>query len=213
MLLAVSALLAGALNAVAGGGTFLTFPALLYTGVPPVAANATSTVALLPGYLSGAYGFRHEVGPAAGLGVPWQLATSLLGGLAGSLLLLVTPNEVFHAGRSDEIAAQFADPWRYARTLACCAEEFVRFGKSVPLLLALLVVLACVCGPARRGRDARAAALLLAASGAVLLAYVPVYVASPYPPEEHTGGYHRLLMQMWPAAVIALLLLAILAHS
>ena len=68
MLLAVAALLAGALNAVAGGGTFLTFPALLYTGVPPVAANATSTVALLPGYLSGAYGFRREVGPAAGAG-------------------------------------------------------------------------------------------------------------------------------------------------
>lgn len=97
MLLAVAALLAGMLNAVAGGGTFLTFPALLYTGVPPVAANATSTVALLPGYLSGAYGFRREVGPAAGLAVPWQLATSLLGGLAGSLLLLITPNEVFHA--------------------------------------------------------------------------------------------------------------------
>ena len=90
VLLVTSALLAGALNALAGGGTFLTFPALLYTGVPAVAANATSTVALLPGYLSGACGFRHRVGPAAGLGVPWQLVTSPVGGLVGSLLLLTT---------------------------------------------------------------------------------------------------------------------------
>lgn len=97
LMLVMAALLAGALNAVAGGGTFLTLPALLYAGVPPVAANATSTVALLPGYLSGAYGFRHSVGPAAGLSVTRQLVTSLCGGLVGALLLLITPNEIFRA--------------------------------------------------------------------------------------------------------------------
>ncbi len=57
-LLLLSAFGAGALNAVAGGGSFLTLPALVFTGLPPVVANATGTVALLPGYASGAWGFR-----------------------------------------------------------------------------------------------------------------------------------------------------------
>ena len=58
VVLGTAAFLAGTLNTVAGGGTFLTFPALVYTGVPPVAANATSAVAVFPGYLGGAGGVR-----------------------------------------------------------------------------------------------------------------------------------------------------------
>ena len=61
LVLCSAALLAGALNAVAGGGTVLTFPALVYAGVPVIAANTTSTVAVFPGYLSGALGFRREL--------------------------------------------------------------------------------------------------------------------------------------------------------
>ena len=57
-ILLLAAFVAGALNAVAGGGSFLTLPALVFTGVPPVVANATGTVALLPGYAAGAWGFR-----------------------------------------------------------------------------------------------------------------------------------------------------------
>ena len=57
----VAAFLAGVLNTIAGGGTFLTFPALGFAGLPPVAANATSAVAVLPGYLSGKLGFSNEL--------------------------------------------------------------------------------------------------------------------------------------------------------
>ena len=66
-LLLTAAFIAGALNAVAGGGSFLTLPALVFTGVPPVAANATGTVALLPGYIAGAWGFREDTAPPPGL--------------------------------------------------------------------------------------------------------------------------------------------------
>ena len=61
LLLTVAAFFAGMLNTVAGGGTFLTFPALVYTGAPLVAANATSAVAVFPGYPGGAAGFRGEI--------------------------------------------------------------------------------------------------------------------------------------------------------
>lgn len=64
-----AAFLAGAMNAMAGGGSFLTLPALIFAGVPPVAANATGTVALLPGYMSSAYGFRHDLEPVDGVGL------------------------------------------------------------------------------------------------------------------------------------------------
>jgi uncharacterized membrane protein YfcA len=67
--LVAAAFVAGAMNAVAGGGSFLTLPALVYAGVPPVAANATGTAALLPGYASSAYGFRRDIRPVAGIGV------------------------------------------------------------------------------------------------------------------------------------------------
>ncbi|WP_367716106.1 sulfite exporter TauE/SafE family protein [Nitratireductor sp. GISD-1A_MAKvit] len=95
LILAVAAFCAGTLNTVAGGGTFLTFPALVYAGVPVVAANATSAVAVFPGYLGGALGFRSEI---AAFDRPRLLRIAGLtafGGLAGSLLLLVSSNEAF----------------------------------------------------------------------------------------------------------------------
>lgn len=61
IVLICAAFLAGIVNTLAGGGTFLTFPALVYAGIPPVAANATSAVAVFPGYLGGAAGFRREL--------------------------------------------------------------------------------------------------------------------------------------------------------
>jgi len=89
-----AAVIGGTLNAVAGGGTFITFPALLSTGIPAVEANATNTVALWPGLAAstGAYLKRLSVPPR--LLVP-LLLTSVVGGLAGSLLLLKTPQRVF----------------------------------------------------------------------------------------------------------------------
>lgn len=95
LLLLAAAFFAGAMNAVAGGGSFLTLPALIYAGVPPVAANATGTVALLPGYASGVYGYRQDLAPVGDLGLPLLAAVSLVGGLAGAALLLVTPDTLF----------------------------------------------------------------------------------------------------------------------
>ncbi len=94
VLLFVTALLGGALNSVAGGGSFLTFPSLVFVGVPPVTANATSAVALWPGSVASAIAYRKNLAGSrrslVTLGV-----VSTLGGLAGALLLLRTPNETF----------------------------------------------------------------------------------------------------------------------
>jgi len=95
ILLFVAAFAAGAMNTIAGGGTFLTFPALVFVGVPPVLANATSAVSVFPGYLGGAMGFRDELrqfhrGRLLRLGL-----ITLAGGFVGSLLLLVSSNKAF----------------------------------------------------------------------------------------------------------------------
>jgi hypothetical protein len=95
VLLVGAGFLAGALNAVAGGGTFLTLPSLVYLGLPPIVANATSTVAVLPGYISSAVAFRGHIGPAAGVALLGLVVASMLGGIAGACLLLVTPSAVF----------------------------------------------------------------------------------------------------------------------
>jgi uncharacterized membrane protein YfcA len=94
-LLAAAAFGAGVLNAIAGGGTFLTFPALVWTGVPPIAANATSALAVCPGYLGSALGFRAELAALSRALVWREMGLSALGGVAGALLLLVTPAKVF----------------------------------------------------------------------------------------------------------------------
>lgn len=89
-----AAVIGGALNAVAGGGTFVSFPALLATGVPAVQANATNTVALWPGLAAsmGAYVRRLDVPRRLLVSL---LLTSIIGGATGSLLLLNTPQRVF----------------------------------------------------------------------------------------------------------------------
>ena len=84
------------MNSIAGGGTLLTFPALVALGIPPINANATSTVALWPGALGSMWGYRGELKGAR----PWAIGfaiPSLLGGLAGAWLLLRTPPERFSA--------------------------------------------------------------------------------------------------------------------
>lgn len=92
-----AAFLAGILNTIAGGGTFLTFPALVYAGIPPVAANATSAVAVFPGYLGGAAGFRRELKSFERHTLLKVIAVTVIGGLIGSLLLLVSSDEAFSA--------------------------------------------------------------------------------------------------------------------
>ena len=93
--IACAAFFAGILNAMAGGGSFLTFPALVYIGIPPVAANATSAVAVFPGYFSSTLGFIEEIRNFERR-LLWRLVTlSCIGGLIGSILLLLTPGELF----------------------------------------------------------------------------------------------------------------------
>lgn len=94
-LLFVAGLAGGLLNAVAGGGTFLTLPALIYAGVPPVSANATAALTALPGYISSAWGFRGDLRPEGRLGLRGTVAIAAAGSIAGALLLVVTPGETF----------------------------------------------------------------------------------------------------------------------
>jgi uncharacterized protein len=94
LILLGAALVAGALNAVAGGGSFFTVPALLLVGVHPVMANATSTVALWPGAVASAWAYRREV-VAVRQEALALAAVSMVGGIAGAVLLVKTPGEVF----------------------------------------------------------------------------------------------------------------------
>ncbi len=84
----------GVLNSIAGGGSFITFPALLFAGVPPISANATNTFASCSGYLSGAYALRREL-RAHKKELPGYILISLLGGIAGAWLLMRTPASLF----------------------------------------------------------------------------------------------------------------------
>lgn len=96
LLVVIVAMISGVMNSIAGGGTLLTFPALVGLGISPIIANATSTVALWPASVSSMYGYRRELEGA----LPWVGAfalPSLLGGAAGALLLLHTSPERFSA--------------------------------------------------------------------------------------------------------------------
>lgn len=95
IILIAAAFAAGVLNAIAGGGSFLTLPALIFVGIPPVAANATSTLAVLPGYLSSAMGFRQEMSQLKRSELLQYLIVTLLGGAIGAALLLITSNQAF----------------------------------------------------------------------------------------------------------------------
>ncbi len=84
----------GVLNSVAGGGSFITFPALLFVGVTPISANATNTFASCAGYLSGIYAFRDDL-YAHKKELPRLILISLIGGVLGAWLLLKTPEALF----------------------------------------------------------------------------------------------------------------------
>ena len=90
----IAAFVAGAINSVAGGGTLLTFPALVWVGLPSTLANATSTVAIWPGSLGAMWGYRRDLS-----GLPrttyFLIVPSLIGGILGAVLLVLTPTAVF----------------------------------------------------------------------------------------------------------------------
>ena len=94
VILFVAAVVGGTLNAVAGGGSFVTFPALVFTGVPPITANATSTVALWPGSIASTAAYRKEFNAERRLLILLG-SSSLIGGVIGAILLLKTPQATF----------------------------------------------------------------------------------------------------------------------
>jgi len=87
--------LAGGLNAVAGGGTFISYPALIWLGIPPVTANATATLTALPGYIASALAFKKEIIKESKADLFRILTISIIGGCIGALLLLNTSDKMF----------------------------------------------------------------------------------------------------------------------
>lgn len=112
----IAAFSAGALNAVAGGGSFLSFPALVFVGLPAVAANATNTVALFPGSFASAFSYRGGIAKLEGVSLKMCLIVSMVGGGLGSILLLITPDKTFLA----------ITPW-----LLLFATGMFAFGKAI----------------------------------------------------------------------------------
>ena len=95
LLLFVAGLGAGLINAVAGGGMFLIFPALVFTGVPSIVANASSTAALVPGVLASAWAYREDFQKSVNFPFWPLLIVTFAGGIVGALLLLFTPQTTF----------------------------------------------------------------------------------------------------------------------
>ena len=93
--LTVAGFIGGILNALAGGGGLIAFPALLFAGLNPIHANASSIVALVPGNISSVWAYRRKILAIEDINVKAFLALSLLGGLLGALLLLFTPPTMF----------------------------------------------------------------------------------------------------------------------
>ena len=125
--LVVAAFLGGLLNAVAGGGSFLLFPAMLGMKLPPIQANATNTVALWPGQLTSIAAYREDIGKNIRLAILMAVA-GFLGGTAGAIVLLITPQKTFlHLvpwlllgaalifAASGPISPRFTSSMRYAR--------------------------------------------------------------------------------------------------
>jgi uncharacterized membrane protein YfcA len=94
-ILLFAALLAGAINSVAGGGSFVSFPTLLFVGIPPISANATNTVALWPGQPASVWAYRQEFRSLPGKVLVPLTITGIIGGFLGAYVLLITPPTTF----------------------------------------------------------------------------------------------------------------------
>lgn len=95
LLLVGAAILAGAMNSIAGGGSFVTFPTLIFTGVSPLIANASNTVALFPASFASAWALRREFTQIHEINFKYFFSVCLLGGAIGAWLLLHTPETAF----------------------------------------------------------------------------------------------------------------------
>ncbi len=95
IILTLAGLIAGSLNAVAGGGTFISFPALIWLGIAPVSANATATLTALPGYFTSAWSFRKEIASESKSHLYHTIILAIVGGCIGAVLLLSTSDRLF----------------------------------------------------------------------------------------------------------------------
>lgn len=126
-------LAAGAMNALAGGGSFVSLPALIAAGVPPVQANASSTVALFPGGLASAWAYRDGLsGGAGGVSLKVLLTVTVLGGVSGALLLLHTPSASFREALPWLMLVAFLT-LAFGRTMGAKLRARCHIGKSVVL--------------------------------------------------------------------------------
>ncbi|GAB3457140.1 sulfite exporter TauE/SafE family protein [Massilia terrae] len=116
ILVLLAGVVAGAMNALAGGGSFVSLPAMIAAGVPPVQANASSTVALFPGGLASAWAYRDGLRPVGAVSLRALLGVTVCGGLAGALLLLRTSSAAF----------TFVLPW-----LLLAASIALAFGRRI----------------------------------------------------------------------------------
>jgi uncharacterized protein len=128
---------AGAINTIVGSGTLITFPVLLAFGYAPVTANVSNTIGLVPGSVSGTYGYRREL-TGQGRRALWLGVPSVVGGIAGAVLLLTLPASAFKAIVPGFIAAALvlvvAQPW-LTRRLAGRHEHPLNARGVLPLSL------------------------------------------------------------------------------
>jgi uncharacterized membrane protein YfcA len=120
LVLALGGFVGGAMNALAGGGSFVSLPAMIAAGVPSVEANASGTVALFPGQATSAWTYWDGMRPVCGVRREYLAGVSVVGGLIGSLLLLWTPSRAF----------DFILPW-----LMLMATLALAFGRQAGLVL------------------------------------------------------------------------------
>lgn len=148
IILFTAGFLGGILNSIAGGGSFITFPALLFAGVPPISANATNTFASCSGYMSGTWAFRKDLLEVKSE-LPRYIIFSLTGGICGAWLLLQTP----------ETAFETAVPWlllfatllfifggQLNRSLKHLNDKHRHASTAGTLLLSLLLMGVCLYG-------------------------------------------------------------------
>jgi len=185
-LLLVAGLWAGVQNAVAGGGSFITLPALMATGLDARVANLTSTIALFPGQITTALANRRLVTGVGGLSFAFLFALSIAGGVGGALLLLATPSDLFRAmlpwlvlgatllfargafGRP--LAAGHVAGWRLKAGQFAVAVYGGYFGGGIGfLMLALFTLAGAAVKTAQANKNALAAAMNLAGAAVFAL--------------------------------------------
>ena len=138
LILLAAGFLAGAMNAAAGGGSFVTIPAMVFVGLPSVAANASSTVALLPGTVASAWAWRHDYRSLQGIPLRTLLLISLGGGLAGALLLLATPQRAFD-GMLPWLLLTGTLAFAFGRPLGAALRKRVRVGRGAVIAAQVLL--------------------------------------------------------------------------